>query len=48
MTELIKYSFVEVLQLLVTEYFAYVLGITIITGVIELFYLIMGIRRARR
>lgn len=45
MTNLITYTLSKVLSALVSEYFVYALGVTLIIGVIELFFLILGIRR---
>lgn len=47
MTQLISYTLVRILELIVTEYFVYALAVTLIIGVIELIYFTLGIRRRR-
>lgn len=47
MYDLISYLLIEIPMLLVTEYFSLVLGVTILVGVIELTFMLLGIRRKR-
>lgn len=47
MLDLISYLLFEVPELLVTEYFIPCLAVTLLVGVLELVFMLLGIRRKR-